>query len=253
MGALFEAADVATGEVIPFRRSGGLDLPGRATATALLLPEDLPEADWTEVGRKLHAVERSVMWWLGDWWAFGQERGYGERKQVVEDESWDGPSYQTCMNAASVARRLGTSLRREVVPWSVHKELAPLVAVDRDGQVVDDTQARELLDRAAAEGWTVREAKAAVGRVKAARAIGALVPGGDTCTTADLWTLVGLGQRFGTIYADPPWLYDNQGTTMTAGAAREVPRRAVPCRGARAGRTERLELAARPWWRRWIR
>lgn len=35
---------------------------------------------------------------------------------------------------------------------------------------------------------------------------------GDTCTVADLSELVRRGLKFGTIYADPPWLYDNQGT-----------------------------------------
>ncbi len=33
---------------------------------------------------------------------------------------------------------------------------------------------------------------------------------GDTCTTADLTGLA--GADFGTVYADPPWLYGNQGT-----------------------------------------
>lgn len=37
-------------------------------------------------------------------------------------------------------------------------------------------------------------------------------PSESTCTTADLGALVGRGLRFGTIYADPPWLYGNQGT-----------------------------------------
>ena len=32
------------------------------------------------------------------------------------------------------------------------------------------------------------------------------------CTVSDLSTLAEAGKKFGTIYADPPWLYDNQGT-----------------------------------------
>lgn len=35
---------------------------------------------------------------------------------------------------------------------------------------------------------------------------------GPTCTTADLEALIAEGFRFGTIYADPPWPYGNQGT-----------------------------------------
>jgi hypothetical protein len=34
----------------------------------------------------------------------------------------------------------------------------------------------------------------------------------DGCTAKTLEELVGTGQTFGTIYADPPWLYDNQAT-----------------------------------------
>jgi N6-adenosine-specific RNA methylase IME4 len=50
--------------------------------------------------------------------------------------------------------------------------------------------------------------------------------------TADLERLVAAGSRFGTIYADPPWLYDNQATRaatsnhysgMTVKQLRELP------------------------------
>lgn len=34
----------------------------------------------------------------------------------------------------------------------------------------------------------------------------------STCATADLVALSAAGERFGTIYADPPWRYGNQGT-----------------------------------------
>jgi N6-adenosine-specific RNA methylase IME4 len=34
----------------------------------------------------------------------------------------------------------------------------------------------------------------------------------ETCTVADLQQVIDAGQAFGTIYADPPWQYGNQGT-----------------------------------------
>ena len=52
------------------------------------------------------------------------------------------------------------------------------------------------------------------------------------CTLADLGTLVARGAKFGAIYADPPWSYDNQGTrastdnhygTMTVGEIAALP------------------------------
>lgn len=45
----------------------------------------------------------------------------------------------------------------------------------------------------------------------------ALHPSDATCTIADLDRLAGNGRKFGTIYADPPWLYDNQGTRASTG------------------------------------
>jgi hypothetical protein len=48
------------------------------------------------------------------------------------------------------------------------------------------------------------------------------MPSDETCTVEDLRTLVEGGRRFGTIYADPPWLYDNQGTRAGTAAAREA-------------------------------
>jgi hypothetical protein len=58
--------------------------------------------------------------------------------------------------------------------------------------------------------------RAEVSRRKAAQAIGAPLPSHGTCTVADLWRLVALDRTFGCIYADPPWLYDNQGTRATS-------------------------------------
>jgi N6-adenosine-specific RNA methylase IME4 len=40
---------------------------------------------------------------------------------------------------------------------------------------------------------------------------------GDTGICTDLSELVGRGEKFGTIYADPPWRYQNQGTRASTG------------------------------------
>lgn len=42
-------------------------------------------------------------------------------------------------------------------------------------------------------------------------------PAVETCTVDDLHTLIAAGMKFGTIYADPPWLYDNQATRAATG------------------------------------
>jgi hypothetical protein len=65
-------------------------------------------------------LERSVSWWLGDWWAFG------ECETIVEAKDWEGPEYQMCMDAASVCRKFETSRRHEVLSFQRPREVAAL-------------------------------------------------------------------------------------------------------------------------------
>jgi hypothetical protein len=124
---------------------------GAATATALVLPAGLAVAGWLGVGRQLARIENAVNWWIGDWWRFGHR--YGTRKALVTAEDWTGPSFQTCMNAASVCRTFTTSRRREVLSFSHHQAVLGLPG----------RQIQELLDWAAAplaEGKRVRSVMA---------------------------------------------------------------------------------------------
>lgn len=101
-------------------------LPGRTT-TSLDLPENLPVDEWLRIGLALARAEHSLMWWIGDWWAYGEHK-YGDRKALIESDNWEGPAFQTCANAATVCRKITTSLRREVLGFSAHKEIAALPA-----------------------------------------------------------------------------------------------------------------------------
>jgi hypothetical protein len=51
---------------------------------------------------------------------------------IVEREDWDGPKFQTCANAASVARAFETSRRREVLSFKHHAEVASLPPAEAD-------------------------------------------------------------------------------------------------------------------------
>ena len=51
-------------------------------------------------------------------WAYG-EHNYGDRAAPVKADDWEGPSFGTCANAASVCRRFETSSRDEVVAQDV--------------------------------------------------------------------------------------------------------------------------------------
>lgn len=178
-----------------------LTLPGRITPTGLDLPPDLPFDEWREIGQTLQAVERSIQWLLGDWLRYG-ERQYGEMYSQALDAT--DYTYQTLADAAWVAGKIESSRRKENLTFSHHKEVAKLEPEEQD----------ELLNRAASEGLSVRALRTEVNQRK--NAIGS-IPSISTCTTEDLTILSDRGQRFGTIYADPPWLYGNQGTRASTG------------------------------------
>jgi hypothetical protein len=57
----------------------------------------------------------------------------GDRKAMVESEDWDGPAFQTCMDASSVCRAFAeTSRRHEVLSFKHHREVAQLCAQHPD-------------------------------------------------------------------------------------------------------------------------
>lgn len=95
------------------------------TPTGYELPAEMSADQWAEVGRALGRVRGSVTWWLGDWWAYG-DHAYGDRKAMVEAEDWEGPKFQTCMEAASVCVAFPTYRRREVLSFTAHREVLPL-------------------------------------------------------------------------------------------------------------------------------
>ena len=136
-----------------------LELPRSviANSTGLTFPAELTEKDWQEVGQELGRAGGMLQWWIGDWWVYGEHR-YGDRKALVEADDWEGPSFQTCMNCATVIRAfMETSRRREVLPYSHHVEVAALPPVEAD----------LLLDEAEANGLTIRALRERVRQVKA--------------------------------------------------------------------------------------
>jgi len=118
-----------------------LALPGTVTKTALQLPASMSFDEWEQVGEQLQHAQRAVMWWLGDWWAYGER--YGEDASQASDL----PSAKTLANAASVCMRIGPSRRRESLSFSHHAEVAYL-----DADIAD-----RLLDLAEEHEWTRSE------------------------------------------------------------------------------------------------
>jgi len=149
------------------------------------------------------------MWWLGDWWRFG-DHVYGERAaQALDSETY---AFQTFMNASWVAGQIETSRRREVLSWSHHAEVAALEPKEQD----------RLLDLAVKENWSRQELRQAVRDHRRSEKASRYVE-----------TALKEAGRFGVICADPPWQYEhvvsdsraieNQYPTMTLEEICEMP------------------------------
>jgi hypothetical protein len=57
---------------------------GRVASLTWKLPDDLSEDEWIEAGIVLASIGAGVMWWVGDYWIYG-ENNYGDRKAIVDD------------------------------------------------------------------------------------------------------------------------------------------------------------------------
>ena len=145
-------------------------LPGRLTETGYLLPEDLTYERWLEVGQTLQQMERSIGFWLADWWAYG-ERKWGELSaQAIKELT--GHERTTLWNYGSVARAIDPSRRREELSFSHHVEVAKVAREAPDF-------ADELLDRAVREKLTREEFRDEVRRATRERALAAPSPPDD--------------------------------------------------------------------------
>jgi len=164
-----------------------------ATPTGLVLPEGIDFEEWTAVGEVLRQMEHSVMWWLGDWWRYG-ERAYGEASSQAAPS---GYSLATVQNAAWVADRVEPFRRLKGLSWGHHQAVAAL----------ESTEADRLLDKAGADGWSVRDLRQEVRRQK--NAIGSGVRYGQRHDDP-------VPDAFSVLVIDPPWQYDNKATRAAA-------------------------------------
>lgn len=141
----------------------------------LFIPENASFEEWEKVGQVLATIEKRAMWWMGDWWRFGDHK-YGERATQAIDSN---VSFKTWADAGWVSGKFETSRRREHLPWSFHREVASL-----DEQIAD-----ELLDECESEGWTQKELRQAVRDKKHGHMIEPIPVEG----------------KYRTIVIDPPW------------------------------------------------
>lgn len=168
------------------------------SATGMSMPAGLPMEEWLAVGETLTTVGEGVMWWLGDWWAYGSH-AYGDRARAAAEGRlpW---AYQTCMSAGWVARKFPTTSRRLEVSWSSHQEVASLPEEERE----------ELLDQVEEEKLTVKNLRNRVVERRRQRRIEDIIePDHEPEPTL-------AGRVFNVILADPPWRYEHVKTESRA-------------------------------------
>lgn len=116
----------------------------RFTPTGLIIAGAPDFTTWEQLGQQLHYIEGAVHWWIGDWLNYGEGRWGQMYSQALEATEFD---YQTLRDDKWVAGQIQLSLRKDNLPYSHHKEVAPLPP---------DAQ-RRWLDKAEKEGLSVRE------------------------------------------------------------------------------------------------
>jgi hypothetical protein len=89
----------------------------------LQLAADLNKDQWLQIGRKLAAEHGRIQWALGDWWAYGIARNYGDGPALAQEV---GVDYALLRNYAWVSRAVELSSRNDKLSWSHHAAVAPL-------------------------------------------------------------------------------------------------------------------------------
>ncbi len=125
------------------------------TAVELRLPEDMPEADWAQVGRRLIRADQVVQWWLGDWAQFGagnpDKAGWRKKGALIEFCKANRFNYANLRQLSWVSGSVHLSCRRDTVPWSFYAEIAALKPKEQKqwiDRVLDEELTRAALRKA---------------------------------------------------------------------------------------------------------
>ena len=177
---------------------------GSMQHVSLDLNENLKYEEWLDIGESLINQAKHIMWWLGDWWNYG-DRKYGELAAQALDF---GIPYSTFSNAAYVSNKIPAERRVPELSWTHHFEVAYLE---------DDKKIDKFLKEAYENKQSVRELRANVKKFKI-KALNAenedfniVEKAGVNLKTSNVWTFgkpdssYGLDQPFKT----PPQMIAN--------------------------------------------
>lgn len=146
--------------------SPGLEIPGTISPCALTLSPALGFEEWDRLGLLLRDMTAAMLWWVGDWYLYG-EAAYGEKAsqaEAISDALGGKLSPETVRQASWVAERFPPVSRLTDVDWGTHQALAG----------IEPTAERfRLLEQAARERWTRQQARDNVRLLKRGLSAGA--------------------------------------------------------------------------------
>lgn len=159
----------------------------KLTAVGLEVTGKPTYEEWLGVGDFIKRTHKASGFWLADWLRYGDGRtDWKDRLQQALDAT--DMTEKTLLNIRSVAA-IDPSRRREDVEFSHHVEVAPMPPEEQSA----------WLEKAAVNGWSVREMRLEVRASKRRRVIEGQAA---------------LEGQYRVIYADPPWLYRDSGATV---------------------------------------
>jgi hypothetical protein len=119
------------------------------TSRGLVVGQGATLEDWEQIGALLLRLEGSIQLLIGDW-LVEAEREYNQTYQEIAEST--GYSVKHLYNCKWVAENIDFSLRKEKLTFTHYMAVAAL----------PDDQKREMLERASAEGWSVKQLKEAL-------------------------------------------------------------------------------------------
>jgi N6-adenosine-specific RNA methylase IME4 len=120
-----------------------LELPKcKVSKTGLVFDENLTYDEWELIGKQLQNIHKSIGFWIGDWWNFGEKKWREQAAQAIEF----GIDYQTFRNYCYVANNVVLSRRRDNISFSGHAEVAPLEPKKQD-EILDKAEQNNLSSR----------------------------------------------------------------------------------------------------------
>ena len=170
----------------------------------LELRDDLEYEEWVEIGEALTNQAKHIMWWLGDWWNYG-DRKYGELASQALDF---GIPYSTFSNAAYVSNKIPLERRVPSLSWTHHHEVA---------YIEDDNKIDSLLLNAHEQSLSVRELRAEVKKEKFKNvnkdneSFDLIEKAGVNLKTANVWSFGKPDEKYGieSPYKTPPQMIAN--------------------------------------------